>query len=254
MRQPFRCKSGILVLGLLLVLLGTGTPALFAQKPSIGLKAIAMGRDSLLVEYVTPGAEGRYPGVLLLPDRFGIQKGTRQLAVSLAEKGYRVYLLQLASCPVQAVTGFPSDTLYSSDYDLIGQVAVEAQTTPEGNGKLGLLAFDVGATLGAEMARRIPLFHGAALFYPSEPGPLTSTVSTYLFPYILVLPFQDPDYPLGRINDIREACMEQGRKLPLVRPEGTARFFFNPEHENYHKKMTVLAWAEILRVFGRSLH
>ncbi len=223
------------------------------RKPVVHPRMFAVGRDSLLVECALPAEAGRQPAVIVLPDRFGIQDGTRQLLSSLAEKGLRAYAVQLRSTPISLPSGTPTPEYHASDYELVSQVAIDVMNDTACTGRVGLLGFDVGAMLGAECARRMPLFKAAVLFYPDNREAFAPVLADLAEPVLVCIGGRDPKWGHGAVNDMREAYMDKGRRHRVNVYDGASIMFFNPRHENYAKVATVQAWNDLVLFFRSHL-
>jgi dienelactone hydrolase len=240
----------ITITGILLVLLAV---SLSAQKPAVTARWFRLGNDSVLVDCSYPKSDAPAPAVLILPDRFGVQKAVRQLMASLASKGYRAFAIQLASTPPRKPGGFPPIELHSSDYELVAQIAIDISNDSTCTGKVGLIAFDAGATIGMEVARRLPLFKSCHLFYPSSRETMMRVLPELTIPVMVQVGSFDPELTPANMADIREACMEKGKKMLVTYLQGAKPMFFNLEHENYDKVNTVKAWAELTAFLNGTL-
>lgn len=224
-----------------------------AQQNPVRTRWFRTGTDSILVEYAkTAGAKPR-PAVVVLPDRFGSQPAVSSILAILARQGFHAYAIPLRSAPQQAVAGIPPVSVDSLDYRAIAEIAAEINGDPDCSGRVGLLGFDVGATLGAMVAARLPLFRASVLFYPAFAARMQLLIPDIDSPVLISIAEYDADFSLARMNEIKEACIEKGRRVKATFYKEAKRFFFNPRHEHSHKRNTQEAWKALLGFFRERL-
>ena len=241
----------ILLLSILFVFCGTQAAA---QVPEVRGRWFPLtGGDSLLVEYASPPGALAYPAVLVLSDRFGQQENVRSMLKVLAQMGFHAYAPPLRSAPLRPVSGVPSFTYDSSDAEIITQVAVDVMNREHCNGKIGLLALDAGAVVAIDMVRRFPFFQSAALLYPAGGLPVLERLLQAQTVLQLHVAQFDPECSLENVKKLRTQFIEAGRRLHVFYYKEAHRFFFNPEHERYHRKNTQTAWNKIMSLYRSTL-
>jgi dienelactone hydrolase len=210
-------------------------------------------RDSVLVDCVLPGSGSVRPAVLVLSDRFGAQENARAVLKVLGRLGYRAYALPLRSAPLRSIEGIPEATLDSTDSEILTQVAVDIMNDSSCTGSIGLLGFDVGAAVAVDVLRRFPFFSSAALFYPSgglatlmRLLPVEATVQLHIAQF-------DPQCTLAEVNEMRDRFVEARKRLHVFYYKDAFRFFFNPQHKNYHRSNTQAAWNRLNAFFRKTL-
>ena len=229
------------------------TPPAGAQTADVHARWYRLQGDSILVEYALPTVDAVRPAVIVLSDRFGAQENVRAVLKVLARLGYRAYAPPLRSAPLAAVEGMPDVSLDSSDAEMLTQIAVDIINEKGCSGHVGLLGFDIGAAVAADVVSRFPFFSAAALFYPTD-GPATLekplgsdvTLQLHLAQY-------DTDCTLSDVNALRERFMEQRLQLRVFYYKEAHRFFFNPQHAQYHRENTQEAWTRLNAFFRGAL-
>ncbi|MBE0643155.1 MAG: dienelactone hydrolase family protein [Bacteroidetes bacterium] len=219
------------------------------QVPEVHARWIRLEMDSIRVEYALPNAEAVRPAVIVLGDRYGMQENLRATLKVLATLGYRAYALPLLSAPEQPFDQLPEVAIDTADVPRVTQVAVEIMNEKDCDGKVMLLAFDVGANIAIEVIARFPFYKGAVLFYPTGGAPVLRRLLDAQCPLLLNVAQFDPDCSLADVNSLRELCMEQGKKLHVYYYKEAKRFFFDPQHPDYHKGNTKTAWNQINKFF-----
>lgn len=229
--------------------------ALAAQsnEPEVMERWYRLTSDSVLVEFALPSAKQARPAIVVLTDRFGMQKAVRTTLQILAMQGFRVYAIPLISAPGRTPTGTPETALDSLDVDIIAQVVVDIRNEAGCDGNVGMLGFDVGATAGLIAAQRLPLFKSCVVFYPAFHEVVQEVLPNVAAPMLVKISQYDGDFSMARLQEIRETLIEHGRKVQAVLYKDCKQFFFNPKHEHYHKKNTQKAWNELIRFFRSTL-
>lgn len=246
------------IIAILLLLAGLHAPAVRAQVPSQGSQApptgtqvppvqarwYAVGGDSMRVEYALPAAAGR-PAVIVLGDRHGLQSNVRSVLKILARLGFRAYAPPLLSAPERSFDGTPPAEIDSADVERVTRAAVDIMNEEGCNGMVYLLAFDVGANIATELIARFPFYKGAALFYPTGGLGALRRLLDAQCPMQLHVAQYDADCTLDDVEELRDVFVETGRRLHVFFYKDAKRFFFNPQHPDYHKANTQTAWNNI---------
>ena len=224
-----------------------------AQLPEVQTRSFALVNDSVRVAYALPAAQAVLPAVVVLHDRFGMQENVHSVLKVLARMGFRAYAPELRSVSQTAVSGMPDFTVDSTDVEVVTQVAVDVLNEPGCNGHVGLLAFDVGALVAMEAITRFPFFGSASLFYPpTGVDGLASLLNAKTVLQLHVAQF-DPLCSLAAVNELRERFMDAGKRLHVLYYKEAHPLFFNPQHENWHKKNTQAAWNHVLKMLRATL-
>lgn len=219
-----------------------------AQAPPLQTRWQALDGDSMRVECVLPRAAGR-PAVIVLCDRYGMQENVRATLRVLGALGYRACAIPLLSAPERPFTGIPDAAIDSADIARVTRAAVDMANEEGGNGSVFLLGYDVGADVAIEIIARFPFYRGAVLFYPAGGLPALQRLLDAQCRIQLHVAQFDPDCTLAEVNELRETFIERGRRLHVFYYKDARRFFFNPQHPDYHKANTQKAWNQINKFF-----
>ncbi len=220
-----------------------------AQVPELHTRWISTEGDSLRVEYCLPLAPAVRPAVIVLSDRYGLQENVRATLKVLATLGFRAYTLPLLSAPEQPFDKVPSAVVDSADVARVTRVAVEIVNEEGCSGKVMLLGYDVGANVAIEAIARFPFYKGAMLFYPAGGAKVLHRLLDAQCPLQLCVAQFDPECSLADVNTLRERFMEQKKNLRVYYFKEARRFFFNPQHSDYHKRNTQTAWNQLNKFF-----
>ena len=237
---------------LTILLFGIATMA-FAQPKAVPVRWFHVGKDSVMVEYALAESRTPRPAIVVLSDRFGMQTAVSSIVSILAQQGFHAFAIPLRSAPQHVVAGIPDVVLDSVDYRTVIEIAADISSDPVCSGRVGMLGFDIGATIGAVVSARLPMFTANVLFYPALPDLLVPLIPDIASPLLINVGEYDGQFPLARVNEIKESCIEKGRKIKVGFYKEAKRFFFNPKHEDSHKKNTQAAWMELLTFFKRNL-
>lgn len=224
-----------------------------AGEPRTGTRMMRVGKDSVLVHYAVPDSVGKRPAILVLHDRFGMQTHIQSVLRVLATVGYRAFAVPLHSAATVPVKGNPPAVFDSSDIGLVTQVAVELMNDSGCTGRVGLLGFDVGGAIAAEVIARLPFFKACVLFYPSGGTATLTRLPLAVTPILLCIAYEDVECSIADVAAVREIFIDEARKLEVHHYKDTKRFFFNPDHEHYHVPAMKIAWKDLVRFFNQRL-
>ncbi|MFZ1728850.1 MAG: dienelactone hydrolase family protein [Bacteroidota bacterium] len=220
-----------------------------AQVPELRARWVPFEGDSMRIEYCLPMAEAVRPAVIVLSDRYGAQENVRSTLKVLATIGFRAFALPLQSAPEQPFDKTPSVDIDSTDVARVTRLAVEIINEKGCDGKVLLLGFDVGANIAIEVIARFPFYKGAMLFYPTGGAAALHRLLDAKCPLLLRVAQFDPECSLADVNSLRELFMDRGQNLHVYYFKDAKRFFFNPQHPDYHKRNTQTAWNQINKFF-----
>ncbi len=225
--------------------------AAFALAPADSVRLhraiFKLGGDSVVVEYARPNRPGRFNSVLVLPDRFGVNLGSRQLIQSLAGKGVNAYVMHIRSVAVDTSQAYPEVHFDSSDIRLANALALEIVTDSATGDRIAVIGMDVGADIALKMVTAIPMFSACIVFYPTLKSTIERDASNLTCPIYIHVAELDGEFNMARANNLKEILWDNGKKGYVNMYKQAKRFFFNPLHRNYHPVNSVQAWASILQ-------
>jgi dienelactone hydrolase len=249
---PMKSRPLLLIIACVAAVFSTAPAGVRAQSGVQGRWFHVLG-DSVRVEYALPRTTFPRPAVVVLCDRFGMQKAVASIVAIFAHEGFRAFAIPLRSAPTRAPEGIPPVAFDSTDVDVVAQIVVDILNDRGCTGTAGLFAFDVGATIGAMAERRFPLFAACVLFYPFDATRMQALLPAIATPVTLHVAEYDADCSLARINAIRDTLIDAGRKVRVLFQKSAGPFFFDPGHENYNKTLTNAAWNDALKEFRARL-
>ncbi len=225
--------------------------AAFALAPPDSLRlhlaVFKLEGDSVAVEYARPDRPGRFNSVLVLPDRFGVNLGTRQLIRSLAAKGVNAYAMHIRSVAADTSQAYPEVYVDSSDIRLATALALEIVTDSTTGERIAVVGMDVGADIALKIATAVPMFAACIAFYPTLKSSIERDAPKLTCPVYLHVAELDGEFNMARANSLKEILWDNGKKGYVNMYKQAKRFFFNPLHRNYHPVNSVQAWASMLQ-------
>jgi dienelactone hydrolase len=220
-----------------------------AQAPALRTRWIPLEGDSMRVEYCLPSEEAVRSAVIVLSDRYGAHENVRSMLKVLATLGFRAFAMPLQSAPEQPFDTTPAAVIDSTDVPRVTRLAVEIMNEEGCDGKVLLLGFDVGANIAMEVIARFPFYKGAMLFYPIGGVAALHRLLDAQCPLLLSVAQFDPECSIADVNSLREFFVDQGKILHVYYFKDARRFFFNPEHPDFHKRNTQTAWNQLNKFF-----
>ena len=197
--------------------------------------------------FVTPKAEGRYPGVLVIHENRGLNPHIKDIARRLAAEGFAAlapdYLAPMGGTPDDADkardmigTLAASDILATSKAGLAAVIA-----NPSANGKSGAIGFCWGGGAVNALAVNDPTLRAGVAYYGQQPD--TADVAKIKAPLLLHYAGLDERIDAG-IPAFEAALKASGKTYELHMYEGVNHAFNNDTNAaRYDKTAADLAWG-----------
>jgi carboxymethylenebutenolidase len=213
--------------------------------------------------YLAVPAAGHGPGLLLLPESFGINASMRAAADLFAEEGYLVLVPDLFWRLQPGIdldfdpAGSTKAMEYASRFDVSqGMQDIQAalqvlQARLEHRGKTGVLGFGLGGLLAYLSAVRLPV-EAAVAFYGAGIDKCLAEAGNLRCPIVLHFGRRDEHIPVIAVAQIRNAL--QGRaQVKLYEYPEAGHGFFMPERPAFHPLSSQLAHSRSLTLLRRQL-
>jgi len=234
--------------------------------------------DGVADAYFVHPAKGKFPGVLIWPDIFGLRPAFKQMAKRLAESGYAVlvvnpfYRLQKApTSPEHADFNDPETrkALMSMSASLSPSTALtdatafikylDQQPAVDKKRKMGTMGYCMGGPLTMRTAAAMPdrvgagaSFHGGGLVSdkPESPHLLIPTIKAqYLF---AIAENDDQKQPEAK-DVLREAFAKAKLPAEIEVYAGTLHGWCPPDSRVYNEAQAEKAWSRLLVLFKTAL-
>lgn len=185
--------------------------------------------DSRPNTYLTkPLGDGRYPAVLLLHDRFGLNNTVRDLADSLSQRGYVVIAVDMfrgdRTSDVTQARQFLELVQEQNALSAVGSAwrALLADSSVN-KSRIGV----VGLGYGGEMAMRVlaadPSFRAGVAWYPAT-APADSVLLRIAAPLMIIHAAPAMDKPTLQAEAMSQALVQQGVRAETVLIKGDVGF------------------------------
>ncbi len=258
-KQIYILISAVILLGLLYFLNQAGIGGLFSSSKEDVIVPIVTISD---IEYfsgvqgyfVKPEKEGKYPGVVLVPDALNSEPEIHFLANEIAKRGYKVVAVNLLKNPVQNATEAQKlEKSFNSEEGLANIRGAINLLKQDGIKNLGTIGWGFGATQSMALALSGEQLSGTVIYYNDLASIATST---YKFvnihgPIFAVFAQNDKNVSMQSVKEFGDALTKAKVKNEIyVYPE-VSRGFASPSSSTYSPKETSQAWAKVL-VFLRN--
>ena len=208
---------------------------------------------------------GRRPGVLVMPEAFGLGAQAKRRAERLAELGYVALAgdpygngLELATVEeaIKLATELFADTAKARRR---ARVALDklASLPQVDVGRLAEIGFCMGGTFGLELARDGALLKGVVTFHsglqtqrPAEPGKVKAKI-------LVNTGADDPMVPIDAVKAFEEEMTKAGADWEVISYSGTKHSFTNPDAASagmpdalaYNKQTDQRSWKAMVNFF-----
>jgi carboxymethylenebutenolidase len=219
-----------------------------------------------------PDDGGKYPGVLLFQEIFGVNRHIRSVADRVAAEGYVVLAPEPfhRSAPgielgydekglargIELMSGLTPAQIendVTAAYD-----ALKAREDVGGKG-IGAMGFCFGGHVTYRAACTLPIaaaasFYGGGVAGTGAPGPATVDLTPGIRGRILCLFGENDGYiPLAAVDKIRAALAAAGVRHEVVVYPGVGHGFFCDERGDYDEKAAADAWRRVKDLFRSEL-
>ena len=249
--------------GLLLVFLLAGAGALFAQdvmEPGRTYVSFPGPGGVTLHGYlaIPPGA-GDHPGVLMIPEWWGLNRDITLMADALAKEGYVVLAAdafrgQVAQTPEEAmkqVTSTPP-TQIAADLDAaLGFLSSHPLVNPD---KVAVLGFCFGGTQAMLQSTRRANLAATVILY--GPGPIADAAALGSMgkagPVLGIYGEQDPNIPVAQVKAFQDALKAKGIASTITIYPGVGHAFVkSTTYQNGEQAQK--AWEQVVAFLDRAL-
>ncbi len=227
--------------------------------------------DGVADAYIVHPPGGKFPGVLIWPDIFGLRPAFRAMATRLAESGYTVlvvnpfYRLHKApTSPEHADFNDPAtrDALMAQAHSLTAATAatdarafvtyLDAYAAVDGERKLGTTGYCMGGPLVLRTAAARPdrigaaaTFHGGGLVTKDADSPHLLIAQTKAH-YLIAIAANDDERDPDSKTVLREAFERAHLPAEVEVYAGTQHGWCPPDSKVYDRDQAEKAWARLL--------
>ncbi len=243
------------------------SPTIQSITPLAGSDIIRMGTlaiDSENVEYskgVTgyyayPAESGKYPGVILIHEWWGLTSNIKDMARNLASHGYRVLAVDLYSGKIaenmKEAQSAVSNVIESKSMSNIGEA--KKFLLEKDSSKVAVL----GWCFGGGQALRYSMSSGgglsATVIYYGTLSTDSARLSRLKWPVLGIFGDKDTSIPVESVNAFQMVLNKNKTPNEIYIYPGVGHAFANPTGSNYAPKETKDAWEKTLNFLDKYLH
>ncbi len=220
-----------------------------------------------------PRADGKYPGVVVVQEAFGLNQHIKDVAARVAAEGYAALAPDLYYREKGAVAGYDnlqeairlmmglSDEGIVADMNaVIDYLRAQPFVHPE---RIGMTGFCMGGRVTFLTACRNAAVKAAAPFYGGSIGSVQPSERTpkapleyaegLRCPMLLFFGGDDSFIPLDEVEKIKGRLAELGKEAETVVYPGAPHGFFCSERDSYRPEAAQDAWRRLLAFFQQHL-
>jgi carboxymethylenebutenolidase len=233
---------------------------------------IPIGSASMPAYLSRPLEDGKYPGVLVFQEIFGVNRHIRAVADRVAAEGYVAVAPEpFHRCAPGIELGYDAAGL-ARGIELMQQIRPEELTADvtgafewlrdrsdvSGRG-VGAMGFCFGGHVTYRAACSLPIaaaasFYGGGIAGGSGPGPATIELTPGIKGRIVCFFGENDGYiPLADVDKIRAALEQAGVRHEVIVYPGVGHGFFCDERADFDEKSARDAWRRVLALFNDEL-
>jgi carboxymethylenebutenolidase len=203
-----------------------------------------------------PGGDGRWPGVLVIHEAFGLNDNIRDVTRRFAGAGYVGLAIDLFSagntavCLARAFAGIFVRPLRSGTLaELQAALELLAERAEVDSARIGVIGFCMGGSYALQLACVAGSVHAASTFYGMNPRPLEALARACP----IVGSFPQHDFTAGAGRKLAETLQRFQVPHDVKIYPGTRHSFFNDHGAMYDAAAAQDSWARTLAFFERHL-
>lgn len=213
-------------------------------------------RGEILAHYARPKGDEKLPGVVVIPEVWGLVPHIEDVARRIALEGF----LAVAPDPLSGIGGTPEDPDEARTLvrELDGEettknlvAAVEyLKTRPRSTGKVGVTGFCWGGGMTNQVAVHSSDVQAAVPFYGRQPAAedVPKIKASMLIHYA-----GDDERINAGIPEFEAALKKSAVEYEMYMYEGAKHAFFNDTGSRYHEDAARLAWERTIAFFKAKL-
>ena len=210
-----------------------------------------------------PGGAGKYPGVIVVMEAFGLNAHIKDVAGRIAGEGYVALAPDLYYRQAGAVVGYDElpeairlmtslrdDTIAA---DMAGAVSyLQSRDFVRGD-RIGVTGFCMGGRISFLTACKNSDVKAAAPFYGGAIGTLLDQAPKITCPMLLFFGDQDPFIPKEEVDKIKATLDKLKKSAEIVVYPGAPHGFFCNERDSYRPEAAKDAWERLQTFLARHL-
>jgi len=215
-----------------------------------------------------PQQKGKFPSIVLLHERWGLNGQIKNVATRLACEGYVVLVPNLFGRQGGMITANAevADALVERmDQNLVLQdinascewlntnIAEDESLDQTKRNYHAVIGFGIGGTLAIKFACRRKRLRAAVSFYGKPPSPLDCMKDLYC-PLLYHAPEKDDMVTTEELDEFKQAADEAGKTVEIISYPGASHSFFDESRAAvYHAESSKQVWEKTLELIDKVL-
>jgi carboxymethylenebutenolidase len=210
-----------------------------------------------------PADQGKYPGVIVVMEAFGLNAHIKDVANRVAAEGYLALAPDMYYREPGSVVGYDqlpeAIRLMTSlrDDSIVADMASAVSFLQSQPGvradRIGVTGFCMGGRITFLTACKNAEIKAAAPFYGGGIGGLLDQAAKIGCPLLLFFGDQDPFIPNEEVSKIKAALEKLNKKAEVVVYPGAPHGFFCNERDSYRPEAAADAWKRLKAFFAAHL-
>lgn len=204
--------------------------------------------------YAHPEKEGKYPGVVMIHEWWGLNDNIKNMARELAKEGYRVLAVdlfgQVATTPDEA----RAQTVGLNQTKAVENLKAAAQFLKQkGSPKVASLGWCFGGRQSVELAISGEHLDATVVYYGSGLATTVDQLKPIKWPVLGIFGDKDQSIPVETVRAFETSLNTLGVDNKIYIYPGVGHAFANPSGMNYAAKETKDAWIKTLVFLAKHL-
>jgi len=253
MKVKLRLLAGMLIAGLL-----GASFAVQAQGPKTETVQFPSGKDTIGGFLATPEKPGRYPGLIVVHEWWGLNDWVKEQTVKLASQGFVALAVDLyrgkvatdASEAHELSRGLPNDRAV---LDLMAGIVYLASRNDVDRGRIGTIGWCMGGGFAVQLAAHVPRLGACVVNYgalPTDPNELQNIGA----PILGNFGADDRGITPADVQAFQKTMETLGRRVDIKIYDGAGHGFENPNNQQgYRPEAAEDAWNRTVAFLNKAL-
>lgn len=205
--------------------------------------------------YAAPDTLGRYPGVVIMHEWWGLNDNIKQMAEELAKQGYQVFAVDLYGGKVAQNADEARSLVQkvpSTETTANMKAAVEYLRS-QGASKVASLGWCYGGGKSLELALSGEKLNAVVVYYGTPLVTDKNALSKIPAPVLGIFGDKDTAIPVQTVKDFEAGLVMNDIKNEIEIYPGVGHAFANPSGANYAPEATKDAWNKTLKFLAENL-
>lgn len=204
--------------------------------------------------YAYPEKEGKYPGVVMIHEWWGLNSNIKDMAKELAKEGYRVLAVDLFGRVATTPDEARAQTTGLDQVKALENLKAAAKFLKQnGASKVASLGWCFGGKQSVELAISGEKLDATVVYYGSGLATTTDKLQAIKWPVLGIFGDQDQAIPIATVRAFETSLNTLGITNEIYIYPGVGHAFANPSGMNYAPEETKDAWAKTLAFLEKNL-